>query len=271
MENTENRKNKIFEYEIDLVHILKTMWRKIWLIALCAILAAAIGFSYAAFFITPTYSSRAMMYVNSKSISLGGVTGSVSISEITAAQNLVKTYITILKTRTTLEEVAQKVAERNPSRSYSWSQLMGMITAGSVNDTEIFQVTVTAEDPNDAAKIVNAITEVLPERVAEIIQGSSMKIVDGGMVNTAKVAPNVRSYTLIGFLLGLLASCAAIFVYALFDDTIRNDDYIIRRYDYPILARVPDLDGIGQSKYTYKRYAYKSYQYSEGSENEKDE
>ena len=265
----ENKKNKPFEYELDLVHILKTMWRKMWLIAICAILAAAIGFSYAAFFITPTYSSAAMMYVNSKSISLGGV-GSVSVSELTAAQNLVKTYITILKTRTTLEQVAQKVAETNPTRDYTWSQLMGMISAGSVNDTEVFRVTVTAEDPNDAAKIVNAIAEVLPERVAEIIQGSSMKIVDGGMVNTAKVAPNVRSYTLMGFFIGCLLACAAIVVYALFDDTIRGEDYIVRRYDYPILARVPDLDRHDSGKYKYRRYAYKSYRYGYSSVDEKD-
>ena len=266
----ENRKEKMFEYEIDLIHILKTVWRKMWLIALCAILVAAIGFSYAAFFITPTYSSAAMMYVNSKSISLGGVVGSVSVSELTAAQNLVKTYITILKTRTTLEEVAQKVAESNPTREYSWSQLMGMISAGSVNDTEIFKVTVTAEDPNDAAKIVNAITEVLPERVAEIIQGSSMKIVDGGMVNTSKVAPNVRSYTLMGFFIGLMLSCAAIIIHALFDDTIRGDDYVVQRYDYPILARVPDLDGTDSSKYKYKHYGYKGYRYANELSNEKD-
>ena len=267
----ENKKNKPFEYELDLVHILKTLWRKMWLIAICAILAAAIGFSYAAFFITPTYSSAAMLYVNSKSISLGGVVGSVSVSELTAAQNLVKTYITILKTRTTLEMVAEKVAQTNPTRDYTWSQLMGMITAGSVNDTEVFRVTVTAEDPNDAAKIVNAIAEILPERVAEIIQGSSMKVVDGGMVNTTKVAPNVRSYTLMGFFIGGLLACAAIVIYALFDDTIRGEDYLNRRYDYPILARVPDLDGAATRnyKYQYKRYGYRSYRYSESSSNEK--
>ena len=268
----ENKKNKPLEYELDLVHILKTLWRKMWLIAICAILAAAIGFSYAAFFITPTYSSSAMMYVNSKSISLGGVVGSVSVSELTAAQNLVKTYITILKTRTTLQQVAEKVAQTNPTREYTWSQLMGMISAGSVNDTEVFKVTVTAEDPNDAAKIVNAIAEVLPERVAEIIQGSSMKIVDGGMVNTAKVAPNVRTYTLMGFLIGCLLACAAIVIYALFDDTIRGEDYITHRYDYPILARVPDLDGAGtvNYKYQYKRYGYKGYHHVSESSNEKD-
>lgn len=265
----ENKKSKAFEYEIDLVHILKTLWRKVWLIVICAILAASIGFSYAAFFITPQYSSSAMMYVNNKSISLGGVTGSVSVAEITAAQNLVKTYITILKTRTTLEQVVERI-DGKTSQPYSWGQLMGMISAGSVNDTEIFKVTVTSADPNDAAIIVNTIADILPERVAEIIQGSSMKIVDSGMVNASRVSPSVRNYTLMGFFIGLVLACIAIAVYALFDDTIRGDEYVIQRYDYPILARIPDLDGTGSSKHKYKYYGYKSYKYANKPTYEKD-
>ena len=256
----ETKKNKAFEYEIDIVHILKTLWRKMWIVILCAILAAAIGFSYAAFFITPKYSSSAEMYVNNKSISLGGVTGSLSVSEITAAQNLVKTYIVILKTRTTLEQVVEKI-DGKTSRSYTWSQLMGMISAGSVENTEIFKVTVTSENPNDAAIIVNTIAEVLPERVADIIQGSSMKIVDSGMVNTSKVSPSVKNYTMTGFFIGIVLACLAIAIYALFDDTIRDDDYVVQRYDYPILARIPDLDGTSNSKGRRTHYGYRSYGY----------
>ena len=250
----ENNNIKPFEYEIDVMHILKVMWKKMWIIVVCAVLCATIGFSYAAFFITPAYSSSAMLYVNNKSISLGGTSVSVSTAEITAAQSLVKTYITILKTRTTLEQVIERTGV-----NYTWQQLMGMISAGAVNETEIFKVTVTASDPYVAAKIVNGIAETLPEIVADIIQGSSMKVVDSGIVNTRKVSPNVRKYTMTGFFAGLLLAAAAVAVYALFDDTIRGEEYVIAKYGYPILARVPDLVDEDSSK--YKRYRYRGYRY----------
>lgn len=253
----ENKKSNAFEYQIDVAHILKMVWRRLWIVILCAAIAAAIGFSYAAFFITPMYSSTAMMYVNNKSFSIGSTSVSISSSEITAAQSLVKTYLVILDNRTTLEQVIEKTGV-----DYTWSQLSGMISASAVNDTEIFRVTVTADDPYEASIIVNGIAEVLPERVADVIQGSSMKIVDRGIVNTSKVSPNVTRYTMVGFVLGLFLACAIIVVYALLDDTIRGEDYILQRYEYPILARVPDLLGGDSSKYKY--YRYKSYRYSYG-------
>ena len=251
----ENKKTGVHEYEVDILHILKALWRKMWVIVLCAIIAAAIGFSYAAFFVTPMYSSSAMMYVNNKSISLGGTSVSISSSEIIAAQSLVKTYIIILNNRTTLEQVIEKTGV-----DYTCAELSKMITASAVNETEIFQVTVNADDPYVAAKIVNGIAEVLPQRVSDIIQGSSMKIVDRGVVNLRKVSPNVTFYTLVGFILGLLLACAVVIVYAMLDDTIRGEDYVSQKYDYPILARVPDLMGADSGKYKY--YKYKSYKYS---------
>ena len=44
-------------YTIDLLHIIKFLWRRAWLIVLAGILVAAIGFSISAFIIAPTYSS----------------------------------------------------------------------------------------------------------------------------------------------------------------------------------------------------------------------
>lgn len=253
----ENKKQNALEYEVDILHILGAIWRKLWIVVLCAVVAATITFSYAAFFITPMYSSTAMMYVNNKSITLGGTSVSISASEISAAQSLVKTYLVILNNRTTLQEVIDRTGV-----DYTWKQLSGMITASAVNDTEIFRVTVTADSAETAEKIVNGIAEVLPERVSDIIQGSSMKIVDGGIENSQPVSPNITTYTMVGFIIGLVIACSIIVVYAILDDTIRSEDYVIQKYNYPILARVPDLAGGDGSKYKY--YNYRSYRYKYG-------
>ena len=103
MERQENNAKKY--YTIDLLHIVRTLWRKIWIICLAAVIAGGIGFGLSAFIIKPTYSSTIMLYVNNSSFSLGNTSFSISSSEITAAQSLVKTYGEILNNRTTLERV----------------------------------------------------------------------------------------------------------------------------------------------------------------------
>jgi capsular polysaccharide biosynthesis protein len=195
-----------------------------------------------------------MLYVNNSSFSLGNTEFSISSSEISAAQSLVKTYAEILDNRTTLERVIEKAGV-----DYGYEQLSDMIVAAPSNDTEIMKVTVTTTDPNESAKIANSIAEVLPARIAEIIDGATMEVVDYAVPNHQKVSPSITKYTAIGMILGVLLACGVLTVLAILDDTIHDEDYVLRTYDYPILATVPDLVGSGCKRYGYySRYGYGS-------------
>jgi capsular polysaccharide biosynthesis protein len=174
--------NKTKEYyTIDVMHIMKTLWNRAWIIALVGFLSAAIGFSFSAFVIKPTYSSSIMLYVNNNSFSLGNTDFSISSSQLTAAQSLVRTYSEILNNRTTLERVIDKT-----DAPYTYKELSKMIEAAPSNDTEIMRVTVTSEDPYEAARIANGIAEVLPMRVSEIIDGATMEVVDSAIPELEK-------------------------------------------------------------------------------------
>ena len=233
-------------YTIDLLHILKALWRKAWLIGLSGLLAAVAGFCIAAFLLVPKYSSSIMLYVNNSSISLGNTSFSISSSEITAARGLVDTYRVMLDNRTTPERVIEK-AEVN----YTYSELSEMITAEPADETEIMKVTVTMEDPNEASKIANCIAEVLPVRISEIIDGASMEVVDSAVPVLEKVAPSVTKYTAVAMILGLLLAVVVLVVLAIMDDTIHDEEYVLKTYDYPILAKVPDLYDGGSKQYGY--------------------
>ena len=215
----ENQEKSMKEYyTIDVSHVLKSLWRRVWLIGSCGLLVAIIAFSIAAFAIAPTYSSYVKLYVNNSSFSLGNTSFSISSSELTAAQSLVRTYGDILISRSTLERVIEK-ADVN----YTWKELSKMITYAPSNNTEIMRVTVTCEDPYEASKIANTIAEVLPVRISEIIEGASMEVVDTAIPDHEKVAPSITQYTAIGLVLGILISAIALFVLALTDDTIHDE------------------------------------------------
>lgn len=233
-------------YTIDVLHILKTLWRRIWLIVLAGILAAVIGFSVSAFVISPTYTSSIKLYVNNSSFSLGNTNFSITASELSAAQNLVKTYGEILNSRSTLERIIEKAGV-----DYSYRGLLGRIKYEPSNETEIMKVSVTTEDPYEAAKIANTIAEVLPIRISEIIDGASMEVVDSAIPELQKVAPSITQYTAVGMVLGVLLSAGAVVIAALLDDTIHDEDYILNNYEYPILGKVPNLRDTGNRKHNY--------------------
>lgn len=229
---------------VDLLHIIKSLWKKAWVIAIAMILVGVIGFSIAAFAITPTYSSSVMLYVNN-GMSVGDIFQLTS-SQITGARSLVDTYIVMLQNRTTLNKVIEKA-----DVDYDFEDLEDMIKAESVNGTEIIRITVTSTDPYEAAEIANAIAIVLPARISEIIKGSSMEVVDSAAVNLKKVAPSVTGYTVVGMLIGAIISVLVLIVIDMRDDTIRSEEYILQNYDYPILAKIPDLANTDSKSYGY--------------------
>lgn len=233
-------------YVVDLGHIVKVVWNKIWIIGIASILMAVVGFSIAAFVIAPTYSSSIMLYVNNSSFSVGDLGFSISSSQLTAAQSLAKTYTVLLKNRTTLERVIDETGVE-----YTWEELYDMIDSGTVNETEVLRITVTAQNPYEAEKIANGIATVLPQRIAEIVEGATMEVVDSAIADTEKVAPSVTMFTAVGFALGAIITIVVLIVIALMDNTVHDEDYVIKTYDYPILAKVPNLLDTGANRYGY--------------------
>lgn len=248
--------------QVDLKHLFELVLSKLWIVVITGLIGAAAMFYYSTEMLVPKYQSSAMFYVNNNNINVGSASFSISSADISASQSLVDTYAAILKTRNTLETVIER-----SQLDYSYSQLVSMLSASSVNGTEIFRVTVTATDPVEACKIANGITEVLPDKISEIVTGSGARIVDYATVNPAKVYPSVTRYVFIGLIVGAAIACALIIIKDLLDDTIRDESYLLNTYsDIATLAVIPNLLNKGKdyyykgSKYGYnKKYKYGYY------------
>ena len=145
--NTDMGKSNEY-YEIDIMQLLRMLWQKVWVIILSAVIGAVAAFSIAAFLIPPKYEAQALMYVNNSSFSVGSTSFSISNTELTAAQSLVDTYIVILTSRPTLEAVIE-----DTKVDYDCDELELMISAEAVNNTEVFSITITSEDPKEAELI----------------------------------------------------------------------------------------------------------------------
>lgn len=249
MNNQINKSMATDEIEIDLLHLFKVLWKKAWVVVLCTILLGAITFSYAFFFITPQYQAKAMMYVNNSSFSVGSTSFSISSSELTAAKSLLDTYVIILKSRTTLEKVLDETG-----LDYTYKELSEMVSASSVNGTEVFQIVATSSSPQEAELIVDTIVKILPERIADIVDGSSVRLVDHAVLPTQRSSPSYTKHTMIGLVLGFILSCGVIIILDLMDTTIRNEDYLTQRYSIPVLAVVPDAHETKKGSYSYSHY-----------------
>lgn len=242
------------EIEIDLLALFKVLWSKALVLVLTALIAGAATFAVTAFLIKPKYEATAAMYVNNSSFSFGSTSFSISSSELTASNSLVATYIFILKSRTTLEDV---IAAAN--LPYDYEELSDMITTEAVTGTAAFNVTVESESPVEAELIANTIAKLLPDRIAEIVDGSSVRIVDYAIVPAHRSSPSFVKNTALGVLLGLFLSAAVVtmkyIVNEQTNDVITSADDLKALYpDIPVLALIPDMRLSNKKGYYYSSY-----------------
>ena len=229
------------ELEIDLGKIVRSVVERAWLVAISALLCAVLTLAGTVFFITPKYESSAMFYVNNSKLSLGDASVSISSGDLSTSRNLVDSYIVILNTRQTLVDVMDYAGV-----SYTYEDIQEMIVAESVNETEIFQVTVTSSDPQEAERIASAIAYILPKRIGTIIDGTTARVADAAIVASKPSSPSYTKNTVIGFLLGFVLAVGGIALREIFDITIREEEDIIQSCKHPILAAVPDMAAPGK-------------------------
>ena len=244
MDEKERQGNE--EIEIDLRRIVEAVWKKAWLVVLAAVVGAVASLLVTVCAITPQYQSAAMFYVNNSSLSVGDASFSISSGDLSTSRNLVESYIVILNTRESLNDV---IDYAGVNRTYK--EVKEMLSAAAVNETEIFEVVVTSPDPEEAEKIANAIAYILPKRISSIIEGTSAKVVDAAVVPVRPSSPSYTNNTIIGFLLGFVLVVAVIALQEIFDISIREDEDIAQTCKYPILAAVPDMQAQGKGGHDY--------------------
>ncbi len=262
MYNKNNTSTDVFE--IDLGRIWKAVWKRFWLVCIVSVLCAVITTVGTFFLVTPKYESSAMFYVNNNSLSVGDASFSISQGDISAAKSLVDTYIVILNSRACLNDVIDYA-----SVDMDYEQLQDMISASAVNATEIFEVKIISEDPQEAETLAKAIAYILPKRISSIVEGTSANIVDNAVIPTEPCSPSYVKNLAIGFIIGLVLSLGVIILKEVFDVTIRDDEDITRCCEYPILASVPDMINPGHSGGEYYGYGQKKPKRHDQSANKK--
>ena len=242
------------EEGIDLLELARALWRNVLAIALVAVLFGAAAFGYTAVRIPPTYKATASLYVNNSSFSVGQTSFSISSADLNTSNSLVSVYLYILKSRTTMEDVIKEAG-----LSYTPGRLSSMISSQAVSGTSAFEVTVTSSNPAEAELIANTIAKILPDRISEIVDGSSVRIVDYAVIPSQRSGPDLMKNTMMGILAGAVLCAAFVVVRFLMNDRsnvmIQSADDLRALYpDIMLLASIPDMR-VSEKKNSY----YSSY------------
>lgn len=236
------RKSEISN-NIYIPELLHRLWKRKLPLLSGAVLGAAICFAFSWYLITPLYEASVTLYVNNSSSKESSTY--ITQSDLYASSQLVDTYAAIILSDAILEDVISET-----SLNMTIDELANILEIEAVNDTEVFQVTVRHAKPETAAEIVDSIAEIAPEQIASIVEGSSVKVINYARIPTKIAFPNYILMAFIGFAAGMLLFSSFLLIREMMDTRIKTvSDFA--RWEYPLLANVPDFLDKKQANYGY--------------------
>ncbi len=221
------------EYKVS--EVIAILFKRIWIIALLVLLGTGGTFAVSKYAIDKEYTATVTMYVapNRDNPDIFA-----SLSDLNYAQEVINTYIVILETNNFLRTVADQ-----SGLDYSVKELKDMIKMKPVEDTEIFEISVTSKNPRHSLILADTITETAPKRIIEIKNADAVRAVDPAILPEKPSAPKLLLNTAIGFILGLAAGVIAAFLLERLDKRINEEEDLRSGYDEPILGVIPLMEG----------------------------
>lgn len=233
----------IMEETLDLGYLFSILKKHLLLIIIIGMFCGAAGFAGAYFLIPKKYESKALLYVENNSQQN---TDTVNINDINAAQKLVNTCQIIFKSGAIMDNLIA-----NLDLPYTKDELNEIITASSVNGTEVMELCVECNSPQEAERIVNEWVALSKQEFSRIIKSGSIEVVDFGEVNITPSSPNVPVITLAALVFGLAAAYIIVLINDMFDVAIKQNDNIAQIYDVPVFAEINDFEFASNTKYGY--------------------
>ncbi|MGQ7334562.1 YveK family protein [Streptococcus suis] len=217
--------------EIDVLSLLRTIWRKKFLILLTAILTTGLAFAYSAFLVTPQYDSTTRLYVVNQSSDNGaGITN----QDLQAGSFLVKDYKEIILSQDVLKNVTTTLGLTGGIKD--------KITVTIPTDTRILSISVRDSDPNQAATIANTLRDEAAKKIIEVTKVSDVTTLEAALPAEKPSTPQTKRNLVLGFVAGAFLATALVLVLEVLDDRVKRPQDIEEGLGMTLLGVVPQAE-----------------------------
>ena len=229
--------------ELDLKELFQIFWNKKAQIILSILIFIAIGVIYTVGFTTPKYSAYTSLVLAGSESGDGAQSNTITTTDVTLNSKLVSTYSELVKSKNVVRQVIANLGLTNVSED----SLRNNISVSSVKNTELIEITVTTDNPQNAARIANETAKVFIEKIAkEIYNINNVHVVDEAEVPTSPSNINHKKDIVIFAFIGLVISVIYVLIANMLDTTIKTAEEVEREYKLPVLASIPLYAGDAQ-------------------------
>lgn len=220
--------------EIDVLSLVKSLWRRKFLIVVTAFVMAIITLGYNTFIIKPNYTSYTRIYVVNRQPSDNST---LTNQDLQAGSYLVKDYKEIILSQDVLAKVISDL-----KLNMQPSALAKKITVTVPTDTRIVSIAVSDGDAKEAARVANSLRQVAAEKIIAVTKVADVTTLEEAEVPNSPSSPNIKRNTLIGFLTGGALISMVIIIVEVLDDRVKKPEDVEEALGITLLGVVPNMD-----------------------------
>lgn len=220
--------------EIDVLSLVKTLWRRKFLIVVTAFALAIVALGYSTFIIKPNYTSTTRIYVVNRQ---ANENSTLTNQDLQAGTYLVKDYKEIILSQDVLAKVIDDL-----KLNVQPSALAKKINVTVPTDTRIVSIAVSDGDAKEAARIANSLRQIAAEKIIAVTKVSDVTTLEEAEVPNSPSSPNIRRNTLIGFLAGGVLISVVILVVEVLDDRVKKPEDVEEALGITLLGVVPNMN-----------------------------
>ncbi len=235
---------------IDLVQLMIYILKRCWLVIICA--AIGFGVMYWRSSKAPDmYTASGTMFVTNNNPNLVNY-GYASTSDFSSAVQLVNIYSEVIRTENVMQRVLEYRIENTEedgeeqdlllSQKYPWlttSYIRASIAMYSINETPMVRVVCTTPMPQVSADICNAVLQVAPAAIKEVVGAGDAKPQDFATVPMFANARSEKKKGLIGAVAGAVAAAGLLTLLFLLNRKVEKPGELQNQYTPPILSCIP--------------------------------
>ena len=216
-------KNQMRDIKIDIYDVMRDLIKDWWLIILIGISTAMCAYIAANLIYEPTYATSATFVVTTK--------GSNDIyTNLSAANTVAETFTNIFSSSILKKKVAEDIG---------YDYVPGMIKAKVINETNLFELTVSASKPDMAYRIITSIMENYTSITNNVFGNAILDVLEAPEI---PMRPNnTMDYTKImrySFCLGVVAMSAVLMWLSITRDNIKNESQVAEKLDSKLFGVV---------------------------------
>ena len=218
--------------EIDVVQVLKVLWKRKLMIALVAIATGVLAFGFSSFIVKPQFTSTTRIYVVNRN---QGDKPGLSNQDLQAGSYLVKDYREIILSQDVLEKVVTE-------QKFDAKALAKKIQVTVPADTRIVSISVKDGNPEEASRIANGLREVAAQKIISVTKVSDVTTLEEARPALSPSSPNIRRNTILGVGVGAgIVILLAISIEVL-DDRVKRPEDIEEVMHISLLGVIPNLE-----------------------------